>query len=79
MGDTTPMMVGTFTNILEINFVVSQKIGTLPTSIFIYTIPGHIPKSHSTLINYGHPFNYGHLLNYVHRSFTYNSQKLETT
>lgn len=52
---------------LEIHMVVSQKIGNRSTSSPNYTIPGHILKGHSILLQ-------GHLINYVHNSCTYNIQ-----
>ena len=66
-----PLLLGMWTT-LEINLVVSQKIGNSSTSRPSYTTPGHIPKRCSTIPQ-------GRLLNYVHSSFICNSQKLETT
>ena len=64
------MGVQTYAAILEINMLVSQKLGTY-ISRSTYTNLRHLPKEHSTLTQ-------GHLLNYVHRSIIHNSQELET-
>ena len=71
--EQTPLLLGvqTCTSHLEINIVVSQKIGSPSTSRPNYIIPEHIRKGHPTLSR--------HLLNYVHNSFIHNSQKLKTT
>ncbi|KAL6035709.1 hypothetical protein STEG23_008664, partial [Scotinomys teguina] len=57
--NTSPLLVGvqTGTATLEINMVVSQKIGNHSTSRPSYTTLGHIPKEY-TIIPQGHMFNY---------------------
>ena len=55
---------------LEINLVVSQKIGNCSPSGLSYAIPVHMLKRCSTIPQ-------GHLLNYVYSSFIFNSQKLD--
>ena len=57
---------------LEVNMVVSQKVGNWSTSRPSYTTLGHIPKACFILPQ-------GHLLNYVLCGFIHNSpQKLQT-
>jgi hypothetical protein len=70
--NSPPLLVGvqTCTTILEINLVVSQKVGSRSTSRPSYTTPGHIPKI-------GFMIPQGHLLNYAHSSFISNNQKLD--
>jgi hypothetical protein len=53
--------VQTCTTPLEINLMVSLKIGNRSTSRPSYTILKHIPKRYSTIPQ-------GHFLNYVHSS-----------
>jgi hypothetical protein len=64
--------VQTYTPTIEINTVVSQSIGNQSTLRSRYTMPRHIPKRCSTILQ-------EHLLNYVHSSLIHNSQKLEIT
>jgi hypothetical protein len=73
-GSTPPLMKGVkiCTTTLEINLVVSQKIGNISTSRPSYSTPGHIPKRSSIIPQ-------GHVLHYIHSRFIHNSQKWETT
>ena len=71
-GNASPVLVGvhTCTGTLEINMVVSPKIGNQSTSKPSNTTTGHIPKRCFTILQ-------GHLLNYVHSTFICNDQKLD--
>jgi hypothetical protein len=62
----------TYPTTLEINLVLSQKIGNKSTSRPSYTIPGCIPKRSSNMPQ-------EELLNYIHSSFIQKSPKLKTT
>jgi hypothetical protein len=63
--------VQTCTTTLEISLEVPQKIRNHSTSRPNYTVPGHIPKGSSTILE-------GHLLISVHSHFVHR-EKLETT
>ena len=73
-GNTPPLLVGvqTCTVALEINMVVSLKIGNQSTSRPSNTTFGYMPKGYILT-------SQGHLHNYVHSSIIHNSQNLETT
>ncbi|EDL82604.1 rCG53348 [Rattus norvegicus] len=64
-GNTPPLLLGVqpCSITLEINLVVSQKIGNSSTSRHRYTTPWHIPKICST----------------IPQRIIHNSQELETT
>ena len=72
-GNTPPLIMGmqTCTVTLEINMVVSQKIGYQSTSRLSNTTLGHIPKGYR-------PIPQGHLLNYVYSRIICNDQNLKT-
>jgi hypothetical protein len=71
-GNTPPLLVRvqTCTTTLEINLVVSQKIGNRSISRPNFTTPGYTLKRSPTI-------SQGHFLIYVHSNFI-RSQKLET-
>jgi hypothetical protein len=62
--NTPPLLGGvqTCTVILEINLVFSQKIENRSTAKLCYTTPGHIPKTHSTIVQ-------EYLVDFVQRYF----------